>query len=355
MSRPFVTILIDTYNHERFIERAVTSVLEQDSSAADREIVVVDDGSTDRTADLVAQFAPRVRLLRKANGGQASAFNAAIPGCRGQIIAFLDGDDWWCRGKLETVLRAFDENPDIGAVGHGFHETDEAGQVRSSISPDRSYRTFFRTVEEARQLVELRCFLGTSRLAVRRDVLERILPLPEGLTVEADEYLAVMAVALAGAMVLEQPLTNYRLHSNNLYQFATADYGRMARKLGALQCLDAELPRALARQGVASDLVVALTHNNHLETERLRLALGHGWSWESVRVERAVYRMVSPAGGSIGYRLFRLMVLGVAFLLPPRVFYRLRRWYDVTRLAGLRRLMGEPGAVPSLVVRKVHG
>ncbi len=71
MTRPYVTVLIDTYNHERFIEQVITSVLEQDFPAADREILVVDDGSTDRTPDLVRRFEPHVRLLRKPNGGQA--------------------------------------------------------------------------------------------------------------------------------------------------------------------------------------------------------------------------------------------------------------------------------------------
>src|SRR5438445_8800501 len=106
MTRPYVTVLIDTYNHERFIEQAIVSVLEQDFPAADREIIVVDDGSTDRTPEIVKKFEPRVRLLRKENGGQASAFNAGIPECQGEIVAFLDGDDWWAPGKLQAVARA---------------------------------------------------------------------------------------------------------------------------------------------------------------------------------------------------------------------------------------------------------
>ncbi len=80
MAKIFASVLIDTYNHERFIEQAIVSVLEQDFPAADREIIVVDDGSTDRTAEIVRKFEPHVRLLRKENGGQASAFNAGFGG-----------------------------------------------------------------------------------------------------------------------------------------------------------------------------------------------------------------------------------------------------------------------------------
>src|SRR5271154_7189482 len=100
MGRPFVSVLIDTYNHERFIEKAIVSVLEQDFPATEREILVVDDGSSDSTPEIIRKFAPQVRLLRKVNGGQASAFNAGIPECRGEVVSFLDGDDWWAPHKL---------------------------------------------------------------------------------------------------------------------------------------------------------------------------------------------------------------------------------------------------------------
>ena len=119
MSRPYVTALIDTYNHESFIEEAIKSVLEQDFPASEMEILVVDDGSTDSTPELIRKFQPRARLLRKINGGQASAFNAGIPEARGEIVAFLDGDDWWAPGKLTAVTSTFAANADVGLVGHG--------------------------------------------------------------------------------------------------------------------------------------------------------------------------------------------------------------------------------------------
>src|SRR5258708_12276025 len=87
---PRVTVLIDTYNHERFIERAILSVLNQDMPMDDVEILVVDDGSTDRTPEIVLQFEPRLHLIRKANGGRASAFNLCFAHPRGEIIATLD-------------------------------------------------------------------------------------------------------------------------------------------------------------------------------------------------------------------------------------------------------------------------
>ena len=116
MAQSFVSVLIDTYNHDCFIEQAIVSVLEQDFPTADREIIVVDDGSVDGTPEIVKKFEPRVRLLRKENGGQASAFNAGIPQCTGEIVAFLDGDDWWAAGKLSAVAEAFASDTTIGLV-----------------------------------------------------------------------------------------------------------------------------------------------------------------------------------------------------------------------------------------------
>ena len=93
--KPLITALIDTFNHERYIEKALVSVLEQGLSPAELEIVVVDDGSTDNTPSIIQKFVPRVKHVWKKNGGQASAFNAGFAEAHGEIVAILDGDDWW--------------------------------------------------------------------------------------------------------------------------------------------------------------------------------------------------------------------------------------------------------------------
>src|ERR1700685_1089693 len=128
MAKPFASVLIDTCNHERFIEKAIVSVLEQDFPAADREILVVDDGSTAGTVELVRQCGPEVRLLVKRNGGQASAFNAGIPECKGEIVAFLDGDDWWARKKLTRAVQAMAADASVGIVGHGIITVQRDGR-----------------------------------------------------------------------------------------------------------------------------------------------------------------------------------------------------------------------------------
>ncbi len=350
MRKPFVSVLIDTYNHERFIEQAIVSVLEQDFPASEREILVVDDGSTDCTPEIVRKFAPQVWLLGKKNGGQASAFNAGIPECQGEIIAFLDGDDWWERRKLSAVAAEFETRPAIGTVGHGIIEVDEYGEQLAVITPKKTCESRLRDAQQGSEFLTLRAFLGTSRLAVRTEILRQVGPLPDGLAIEADEFLATVATALGGALILEQPLTNYRHHSGNLFQFTEWDSAKVRRKYNSLACILNELPSRLQRAGVKEEVIRILTDCVRTDTERLRLSLGKGWPWETVKTERQANRQ-AYGRATFGYHLFHAAVMVVAAVLPPAVFYRLRRWYARRGLAGARQMVGSPQPIPSLAVR----
>ena len=236
MSMPFVTVLIDTYNHRSFIEDAINSVLNQDFPASDTEILVVDDGSTDGTEEVVRKFAPSVRLLRKLNGGQASAFNAGIPEAHGEIVAFLDGDDWWAPRKLTAVIEAFASDKNVGLVGHGVTEVYPDGRQRTEV-PREVSRFHINSVEQAKTFRMQRGFLGTSRMAYRRALLHRIGCVPEALTFEADEYLFTLAGLLADVVILRESFTFYRLHDRNLFQLTSwrpASYSQETTGTGGL-------------------------------------------------------------------------------------------------------------------------
>ena len=107
-----VSCVIPAYNAERYLERAVTSVLEQ--SRPPEEVIVVDDGSTDGTGALLAAYGSRLRVMRQANSGPAAARNTGIRMAAGEIICFQDADDEWHREKLAKQLALFDSRPDVG-------------------------------------------------------------------------------------------------------------------------------------------------------------------------------------------------------------------------------------------------
>ena len=112
MTTPLISVLIDTYNHERFLEQAIVSVLEQNFPASEMEIVVVDDGSTDSTPSIVEKFLPRLRYIRKKNGGQASAFNVAIPELRARSSHFLTATIGGRTGNYPSSQKHFKRIPE---------------------------------------------------------------------------------------------------------------------------------------------------------------------------------------------------------------------------------------------------
>jgi glycosyltransferase involved in cell wall biosynthesis len=345
------TVLIDTYNHERFIERAITSVLDQDMPLDDIEILVVDDGSTDRTAEMVRRFEPRVRLLRKPNGGQASAFNFGFAQALGEVLVTLDGDDWWAREKLRRVLETLEANPDVGLVGHGLYEEYYDGRSNGLILPGRPYRLALTSQHDAELFRHLAAFFGTSRMIIRKSVLDQILPIPEELTIEADEYIFTLAPVIAPAIVLNEPLCYYGIHSGNLFQFGKFEPAKARRKLNVLEVILSELPVKLRKFGATEEIINTLLCSTRVDVDRMRLSLEGGNRLEAFSVERAAFK-VSYSEVTWRYRIFHTFVLVQTLLLPPRVFYRLRRWYTEKGLSRLRSWTGEPTRVVQVVERR---
>lgn len=323
MAKIFSSVLIDTYNHERFIEQAIISVLEQDFPASEREILVVDDGSTDRTPEIVKKFEPRVRLLRKENGGQASAFNAGIPECKGEIIAFLDGDDWWAGNKLARVVQALAADPSVGIVGHGIVNVQRDGREQAEILRD-GFRFQANTMEGALLFRRRGAFLGTSRMTIRADLLRRIGPVPEQIEIQADEYLFTLAAVLVGAQILPEALTYYRLHDANSFQLASNDPQKLRRKQKSLAALARSLSQQLETYGTDPQVRSAVVEFTQACADQLRLVLDGGWPWETVKTEWKIYGILHPEA-RFSHRVFKFMILLGALVTTPRAFYSVQR------------------------------
>ena len=257
MTKPILSVLIDTYNHERYIEQTLVSVLEQDLSAEELEVVVVDDGSTDRTPEIIQKFAPRVRHVRKKNGGQASAFNAGFAESRGEIVALLDGDDWWAKGKLRRVVEALEEESNVGAVGHGYYEFHEETKEARARVPVRKSIVNIETKEGTREALLAWPFMLMGALTVRRSVLEWIMPLPEKMVFMADSPIQVAAMA-KGAVILPEPLFYYRYHRQNLFAIDAKEKAKLRRRSEMTRLVYDEMYRMLVRRGLSRERVGAL-------------------------------------------------------------------------------------------------
>ena len=125
---PHVSVLIPTYNCARFLPDAIESVLAQ--TFRDFEIIVMDDGSTDDTAQVVARY-PQVRYIKKEHSGISASRNAAVSAASGQVVAFLDADDLFTPDKLEKQVAYLEENPDCQLVftkAENFYQDEAARQ-----------------------------------------------------------------------------------------------------------------------------------------------------------------------------------------------------------------------------------
>jgi glycosyltransferase involved in cell wall biosynthesis len=162
-----VSVVIPLYNKVRHVGRALDSVLAQ--TYRDFEVIVVNDGSSDGSADVVGRYSdPRIRLVHQENAGVSAARNRGIAEARADLIAFLDADDEWLPEHLETVLRLRQNYPQCGAYATAFRIVASRGRITPSFAgiPAASYEgvipNYFRTVRGDHAV-------WTSAVAVRRD------------------------------------------------------------------------------------------------------------------------------------------------------------------------------------------
>jgi len=320
---PSVSVLIDTYNHERFIEEAVVSVLEQDFPAAEREIIVVDDGSTDSTPEVLRKFGSQIRVLRKTNGGQASAFNAGIPECQGEIVFFLDGDDWWAAGKLRAVMESFGADHTIGLVGHGITEVLRDRTERKHVLREPS-RFRLDSAAAAREFRLRKGLLGTSRMAYRAPVLRKIGRVPETLIIQADEYLFTLAGLFSDVVIRREPLTYYRLHESNAFQITSGGEEALRKKSLVLKALAGELQKIFEREHVAREITETVVTAVQVESEMIRLEIENCFPWETIPTEWVNYRITHEEASSLR-RFLKGVSLLPALVLPSRAYFRFRK------------------------------
>jgi glycosyltransferase involved in cell wall biosynthesis len=210
---PLLTVLITTYNYGRFIEESVDSVLSQDFPLDKIEVVVVDDGSTDDTAERVKKYGPRISYFYQANAGQAAALNLGFAKAKGDIIVLLDADDYFLPGKLARVARAFEEDPRLGMFYHPFLEFDmETGERRESKFPPLISGSLY---DDPKIFL---WYAGPGTCAsFRRKFVEQLLPIPENIRMLADGYLGSLIVLIAPILAVPECLAAYRFHGKNAY------------------------------------------------------------------------------------------------------------------------------------------
>jgi glycosyltransferase involved in cell wall biosynthesis len=215
---PLVSILINNYNYARFLRESIDSALNQTYSPI--EVIVVDDGSTDNSRDVIESYGNRVTSVFKQNGGQASAFNAGFAASKGEIICFLDADDYYSANKISKIVENFQQNPDARWLFHQLDDVDVNGQnLEFKRQGGIAELSFLDLREKIVKGNNLPIFPATSALCFKRDVLKRILPMPEQLLISADNFLRLTTISLSPGLLSPEKLAVHRIHGANLFEF----------------------------------------------------------------------------------------------------------------------------------------
>ena len=210
---PKVSVIIPTYQHAHFVAEAIESVLAQ--TYPDYEIIVVDDGSTDDTVEVLSRFGERITVIHQPNRGVSAARNTGIRASKGEHIAFLDADDVWMPDKLEKQIPLLERDEAVGLVGSDMMIFDEHG-TRSGIferTPPQSgmvYATLFASIG--------RSFILMPTVVVRRRCFDEVGFFDETLTISEDADMWLRISQRWAVDFVSEPLAKYRMSANQAHK-----------------------------------------------------------------------------------------------------------------------------------------
>lgn len=248
---PLVSVVMAAKNYARFLPEAVESVVAQ--TFADWELIIIDDGSTDRTPAAVRPFLAdsRVRYFRSDRLGQPRAKNLGIGLSRGEFVAFLDADDAWDHTKLDKQLAVFREQPEVGVVFCRRSLMDESGQ---SLAASRQVPPRGRVLAE----LFVQNFVCFSSAVVRRSVFAHVGSFDPQWDLAIDYDLWLRVAKHHGFDFVDEELVRYRTGHGNLSK-KQAD--RVDTALSIMH-------RARVRHGVADDVPTGCTAEAYASTYR---------------------------------------------------------------------------------------
>jgi glycosyltransferase involved in cell wall biosynthesis len=216
-----VDVLITNHDYARFLPEAIESACGQ--THPEVSVVVVDDGSTDGSRAVLERFSDRVEVVFKERGGQASAINAGVERCRGDVLLLLDADDVLRPRAAEHVVAAFAADPRLSKVQFPMAIVDAERRPTGEVKPGGHLRAPVgdQCAAELAFPFDL-AWLPGGGTGFRAEAVRRILPIPEADYPRsgADWYLVHLAALLGEAALLEEVCAEYRVHGGNAYELA---------------------------------------------------------------------------------------------------------------------------------------
>lgn len=206
---PEVSVVIPTYNSAQFIGEALRSVFDQ--TFKDYEIIVVDDGSTDQTKEVIHRYGNKIRYIFQEQRGPANARNRGIRDSLGQYIAFLDADDVWLPLKLKKQVCMFHRCPPLAMVFTENSVFNQSGVCQNSIGKGKRLMN-----GDVVKNIFLYNGVVTSTVMVRSEVFNKIGLFEEELQLAEDDNMWIRIAANFKVALIDEPLVRYRVHPHEI-------------------------------------------------------------------------------------------------------------------------------------------
>ena len=225
-NQSLVSVIVNNYNYAQFLRQTIDSALSQ--SYKSLEVIVVDDGSTDNSREVIAQYGDRINPIFQENGKQAAALNTGFAASKGEIVLFLDADDYLLPTAVEQIVAAF--QPGIGKVHFRLQVVDSDNNSLGYLIPSIGMK--LSSGEVWRKLLQTSSYVSSpmSGNAYRRETLTPVFPIPDEYKTTADDYLMISTPFYAGKLAsIDEPVGAYRVHDSNQWALTAVSGSRFRR------------------------------------------------------------------------------------------------------------------------------
>jgi glycosyltransferase involved in cell wall biosynthesis len=327
-----ISVIIPTHNYGSFIGDAIESILVQDYPQECIEIIIVDDGSTDNTREVVQKYASRVTYIYSERKGVAAARNKGVTLAKGEIVTFLDADDIWLPARTKKVTEAFAQHTDIGIVFHNFDVIDKDGGLMYKDFSEAVYPQKKQTGLLLSDIIRGNVFCGASSFSFKTALLKKICPIPEDIRRGVDLYLTIIAAAYTQAWHLPEILGLYRLHHKNLtflvngtplkaahiHKDLSHTYEQLFARLSRISSIKREDIQGLKRSCSRSRLLSAILSGERLNAMKQLPAL-----FKSAESSNEFY-------ANIALLLITIFVPNIFYPFWIKFDYYIKKYYTVT-------------------------